>query len=492
MHDLRHKLGAVGAWIDRHGLIVALLVTAAASLACFRSRPFSPTEFLEVAIGRRAQFTWGWLQEVIGGELHGPFYPLFAYVLDRLAVDHEFPHRLLSLASLLLAVGAWYRASREILDRRSALIAALFVGSSYHGLTVSHEFTRYALHLALGLLCVGWLLRCLHSTDRRACLALGGLVFLALLNHMIIGLLLLAWVPLWLVSFRSARQRWWPPIAAAAGALATLPFTFKLIVGAEEDPGLPPVSLELLHELWEMFEGGLLLPLLIGVLLLRWLRDRLPPWRQLRFEGDWPGVGLAHLLLWLVPIAAFLLISQFVVTLTYPDYLLPALGSLGVLYGAFHAGAGPIARAVMLVALLVNGGLNVAERIQSTPDPGKTLFGQIVTVLDLLEDRSTEIRVLPEWDRPGVRFYHRRLGRGDLRIFDGFGEQMPYPERLCLVGSRMVGPSVARGYLRWRSVRGALRSVYRHERVRPTVGALWVICYQDKYRHAAPRSPGGP
>lgn len=433
--SLRGMGQGLSRWASAHPLAVLLLGVGGVALASLPTHWFTYNEIMHISDGMVDVPSLAWVLRLASEEVHGPFYAVVAWAFLALGLDDEAPFRLVSLSCFLGSVAVAYLLARDALGRSGALVAGIFVASNSFVLLFSHLFVRYDLHLLLGLLATHQLLKTRTLSGWRPALLFGLWLALGLLNLFTMGFTLLAFACLWMLLWRTSVNRLRPALAAAAACAVAAAIYLPVLRTPPEFPDKAPVGLSMGWDVLELF-GGVEVPLVVAAILgVRVVVHRISPAGCLHFEGGRRPWLAIHLLLLVVPMAAQVLFSVVVTTCTDPWYVLPCVASSAVLFGALYEGSPRVVRALLIAVLAFQALGSIPQSRGGNPMvvSDVTLFADTTAVLDSLPDRTVPVFVMPQSILPGVDFYHRREGRGDLQLMRADALAGERPSQLCLL-----------------------------------------------------------
>lgn len=430
------KIGGAGIrWISRHPLLVLLTSAAVAALASLPAHWFTYNEVMHINDGRVDVPTLSWVLALASEEIHGPFYATAAWTLLSLGIDSEIPFRLVSVACYVAAVAVCYLLARDALGPRGALVAGAFVATNPFVLLFAHLFVRYDLHLLLGLLATRQLLNARTTRGWRPALLLGLWLGAGLLNLFTLGFALPAFALVWVWLWRSSVNRVWPAVAGVIACLAAAAVYLPILAAPPTHHGKSPFDLSMARDMLELV-GDFPVVLAVGAILaLGALQGRGRTAPCFRFADDqtpWLGV---HLILLGVPIGSLILFSTLVMPCTDPWYVLPCVASAGILFGALHEGSTRRVRALLLGLIALQALGSIAGSRDGNPLVVRDveLFATTTDVLESLPDRRVPVLVTPVAIASGVELYHRREGRGDLRLVSDVSGLGELPAQLCVL-----------------------------------------------------------
>lgn len=337
--------------------ILGVLAVAAASCAIgLARRPLWADESLSVGATTQLVDTW----EFTGGTMAA----YYALLTPWASISHDRAWlRALSVVLALAVLPVVHRLARRLGDRFDAVLSTVLLAGSWAFVRYAQEARSYALAMLLTTASWAVLVRWARSDPstpeaRRSKAAYTALIVLALFSHGLTGLQVVAQaVAVGLLPDGKARIRaLLPSFFVCIAALGLL----TMVGAAEVANWIPPLSLDQLRELVEMFTGpsavaqiGIGVGLVVGaVVALRTFRRPAPGQ-----DGWLHGVVLVWALL---PPVLLVMLS-----LARP-YLLPryVLGSLPALSILLMLATRPLRdRKLQLLAVLALGALLVAGRV---------------------------------------------------------------------------------------------------------------------------------
>jgi uncharacterized membrane protein len=159
-----------------------------------------------------------------------PGYFMLLNIWGALTGWSEFTTRLLSLFAGMLAVAWMYRLARDIISPFGGLAAAILLGTSAYFIYFTHEVRSYSLNVLLTIITLWAYHRVRYKSGSYAVLFVACVALLY--SHYFAGVGVVAIGIYHLLTFREARQRWWPiTFTLIAAGIAFLPWITVLLNG---------------------------------------------------------------------------------------------------------------------------------------------------------------------------------------------------------------------------------------------------------------------